>query len=74
MTTDSQRIAQLEQKVESLDQSVDDLRRCVAVLNSLIDEIRLERLATVARSHGLAFADPGEERPAEGVAARFGPS
>jgi len=74
MTTDSQRIAQLEQKVESLDQSVDDLRRCVAVLNSLIDEIRLERLATVARSHGLAFTDPGEERTAEGVAARFGPS
>jgi cell division protein FtsB len=74
MTTDSQRIAQLEQKVESLEQSVDDLRRCVAVLNSLIDEIRLERLATVARSHGLAFADPGEERTAEGVAARFGPS
>jgi len=74
MTTDSQRIAQLEQKVESLDQSVDDLRRCVAVLNSLIDEIRLERLATVARSHGLAFADPGEERTAEGVTARFGPS
>ena len=74
MTTDSQRIAQLEQKVESLDQSVSDLRRCVGVLNSLIDEIRLERLATVARSHGLAFADTGEERTAEGVGARFDPS
>ena len=74
MTTDSQRIAQLEQKVESLDQSVSDLRRCVGVLNSLIDEIRLERLATVARSHGLAFTDTGEEQTAEGVGALFGPS
>ena len=74
MTTDSQRIAQLEQKVESLDQSVSDLRRCVGVLNSLIDEIRLERLATVARSHGLAFTDTDEEQTAEGVGALFGPS
>ena len=74
MTTDSQRIARLEQKVESLDQSVSDLRRCVGVLNSLIDEIRLERLGTLARSHGLAFADTGEERTAEAVGARFGRS
>jgi len=74
MTTDSQRIAQLEQKVESLDQSVTDLRRCVAVLNSLIDEVRLERLRRLARSHGLAFADTDEERTAEGLGARFGPS
>jgi len=74
MTTDSQRIAQLEQKVESLDQSVTDLRRCVGVLNSLIDEMRLERLATVARSCGLAFADTSEERTAQGVGAQFGPS
>lgn len=74
MTTDTQRIAQLEQKVESLDQSVTDLRRCVGVLNSLIDEMRLERLATVARSRGLAFADTGEERAAQGVGAQFGPS
>lgn len=74
MTTDSQRIAQLEEKVESLDQSVTDLRRCVGVLNSLIDEIRLERLRTLARSQGLAFADTGEERTAEGVGAQFGPS
>ena len=57
MITDSQRIAQLEQKVESLDRSVTDLRRCVAMLNALIDEMRLEQLRTLAHSHGLAYAD-----------------
>ena len=57
MITDSQRIAQLEQRVESLELSVADLRRSVAVLNSLIDEMRLEQLRTLAHSHGLAYAD-----------------
>ena len=57
MITDSQRIAQLEQKVESLDQSVADLRRCIAMLNSLIDEMRLEQLRALAQSCGLAYAD-----------------
>ena len=57
MITDSQRIAQLEQKVESLDRSVTDLRRSVAMLNSLIDEMRLEQLRTLAQSCGLAYAD-----------------
>ena len=38
MITDSQRIAQLEQKVESLDRRVTDLRRSVATLNALIDD------------------------------------
>ena len=57
MITDSQRIAQLEQKVESLDRSVTDLRRSVATLNALIDEMRLEQLRVLAESCGLAFAD-----------------
>ncbi|MGB5167430.1 MAG: hypothetical protein WBN35_12905 [Acidimicrobiia bacterium] len=57
MITDNQRISQLEQKVESLDQSVTDLRRSVGMLNALIDEMRLEQLRALARSHGLAFAD-----------------
>jgi len=55
--TDGQRIAQLEQKIESLDRNVTDLRRCVEVLNTLIDEMRLEQLRTLARSCGLAYAD-----------------
>jgi uncharacterized protein YlxW (UPF0749 family) len=57
MITDSQRIAQLEQKIESLDQDVSDLRRSVAMLNALIDEMRLEQLRTLAQSCGLAYAD-----------------
>ena len=54
--TDSQRIAQLEQKVESLDQCVTDLRRSIEALNTLIDEVRLEQIKTAVRSSGLAFA------------------
>lgn len=57
MITDSQRIAQLEQKVESLDRSVTDLRRSVATLNALIDEMRLEQLKALVKAHDLAFSD-----------------
>ena len=53
--TDDRRIAHLELKVESLDQSVADLRRSVEVLNTRIAEIRLEQIRRLVRSHGLAF-------------------
>jgi hypothetical protein len=55
--TDGQRIAHLDQKVESLDRRVNDLRRSVEVLNTLIDEIRIEQIRMVVRSHGVAVGD-----------------
>lgn len=55
--TDGQRIAHLDQKVESLDRRVSDLRRSVEVLNMLIDEIRIEQIRMVVRSHGVAVGD-----------------
>ena len=57
MITDNERIAQLEQKVESLDRSVTDLRRSVEGLIALLDEIRLEQIRMVVQSHGVAFDD-----------------
>ncbi|MCJ7780086.1 MAG: hypothetical protein MUQ27_04615 [Acidimicrobiia bacterium] len=55
--TDGQRIAHLDQKVESLELRVNDLRRSVEVLNTLIDEIRIEQIRMVVRSHGVAVGD-----------------
>jgi uncharacterized protein YlxW (UPF0749 family) len=55
--TDGQRIAHLDQKVESLDRRVNDLRRCVEGLNTLIDEIRIEQIRMVVRSHGVAVGE-----------------
>ncbi len=57
IVTDGQRLAHLDQKVESLDRRVTDLRRCVEVLNTLIDEIRIEQIRMVVRSHGIAVGD-----------------
>ena len=55
--TGDQRVAHLEQKVESLDRSVTDLRRSVEGLIALLDEIRLEQIRMVVQSHGGAFDD-----------------
>ena len=55
--TGDQRLAHLEQKVESLDRSVTDLRRSVEGLIALLDEIRLEQIRMVVQSHGVAFDD-----------------
>ena len=55
--TGDQRLAHLEQKVESLDRSVTDLRRAVEGLIALLDEIRLEQIRMVVQSHGVAFDD-----------------
>ncbi len=54
MITEAQRIADLEQKVESLDLCVTDLRRSVEVLNRLIDQMRLAQLQMLARAAGVA--------------------
>jgi uncharacterized protein YlxW (UPF0749 family) len=57
IVTDGQRLAHLDQKVESLDRRVNDLRRSVEVLNTLIDEIRIEQIRMVVRAHGVAVGD-----------------
>ena len=57
VVADGQRIAHLDQKVESLDRRVNDLCRSVEVLNTLIDEIRIEQIRMVVRSHGVAVRD-----------------
>ncbi len=43
---DDQRIAHLQDKVDSLDRCTTDLRRSVEALNRLIDELRLDQLRT----------------------------
>jgi uncharacterized protein YlxW (UPF0749 family) len=55
--TGDQRVAHLEQKVESLDRAVADLRRSVEGLIALLDEIRLEQIRMVVQSHGVGFED-----------------
>ena len=55
--TGDQRLAHLEQKVESLDRSVTDLRRSVEGLIALLDEIRLEQIRMVVQSQGVALED-----------------
>jgi hypothetical protein len=57
MITDDRRIADLEQKVESLELSVTDLRRAVEALNGLIDQMRLSQLRVAARSMRAPFED-----------------
>jgi len=48
--TDTQRITQMEEKVEFLDICVTDLRRSVEALHSLIDELRLEQIHAAVRA------------------------
>ena len=55
--TGDQRLAHLEQKVESLDRSVTDLRRSVEGLIAILDAIRLEQIRMVVQSHGVGFDD-----------------
>ena len=48
--TDTQRIAQLEEKVEFLDLCVTDLRRSIEALHTLIDELRLVQIHEAVRA------------------------
>jgi len=48
--TDGQRLANLEQKVESHDRHIGDLCRSIEALHALIDEARLEQIRRVVRS------------------------
>lgn len=50
MITEGQRKVGLEQKVESLDRDVTDLRRCVEALNALVGEGRLYQVTSVVPS------------------------
>lgn len=47
--TDGQRLANLEQTVESHRRHIADLRRSIEALHTLIDEIRLEQIRTTIR-------------------------
>ena len=55
--TDTQRITQMEEKVEFLDLCVTDLRRSIEALHTLIDELRLEQLHAAVRATSSPIED-----------------
>jgi len=57
MITEGQRKVGLEQKVESLDRDVTDLRRCVEALNALVGEGRLYQATSVVPSKNVDTSD-----------------
>lgn len=60
--TDSQRIAHLEQKVESLELSIADLRCATERLHELIGEHRLDEIRMAVQSSGLDAESPTGDR------------